>query len=137
MLLWSGNVVLVLLAAAKKVVAQHAADKHIEQGGQDHDKQKSCKSKPRKTVFFLTILLSIRRHVLLSLLVCQHTSPIESVQDSCICCTLLQGCDLNTPLGQQSFKQNDLLNKTCQRSAYGRCCKGFFYGSSLRWDLYR
>lgn len=32
---------------------------------------------------------------------------------SCGCRTLLQGCDLNTPEGQQTFKANDLLNKTC------------------------
>ncbi|MGP8260602.1 MAG: hypothetical protein ACLQM6_11700 [Acidobacteriaceae bacterium] len=105
---------LVHLAPAKKVVAHHAADKHIEQGGQDRDKQESYKSKPRNTVFFLTILLPIRRHVLLSLLVRQLTSQIESVHGSCICCTLLQGYDLNTPLGRQSFKQNDLLNTICK-----------------------
>jgi C_GCAxxG_C_C family probable redox protein len=43
------------------------------------------------------------------------TSQFESQHGSCICRTLLHGCDLNTPDGQQSFKQNDLLNKTCKR----------------------
>jgi len=43
------------------------------------------------------------------------TAQFESARGSCICRTLLQGCDLNTPAGQQSFKQNDLLNKTCKR----------------------
>jgi peroxiredoxin len=41
-------------------------------------------------------------------LVRKLTSQFESVHGSCICCTLLQGCDLNTPHGQQSFKQNEL-----------------------------
>jgi len=45
--LWSGDVVLIHLAAAKKVVTHHAADKHEEQDGQDHDKQEPCKSRPR------------------------------------------------------------------------------------------
>jgi len=45
--LWSGDVVLVHLAAAKKVVAHHAVDKHEDQHGQDHDKQEPCNSKPR------------------------------------------------------------------------------------------
>jgi len=40
-------------------------------------------------------------------------SLFEAEHGSCICRTLLQGCDLNTPGGQQSYKQNDLLNKTC------------------------
>ena len=43
------------------------------------------------------------------------TAQFESAHGSCICLTLLQGCDLNTPAGQQSFKQNDLLNQTCKR----------------------
>jgi hypothetical protein len=38
--------VLVHLAAAKKVVPYHTADKHEEQYGQDHDKQEPYKSKP-------------------------------------------------------------------------------------------
>lgn len=37
----------------------------------------------------------------------------ELKHGSCICRALLQGCDLNTPEGQQYFKENDLLNKTC------------------------
>ena len=42
-------------------------------------------------------------------------SQFESQHGSCLCRSLLQGCDLNTPAGQQYFKQNDLLHKTCQR----------------------
>ena len=45
--LWSGDVMPVLLATAKKVVTHHAVDKHEEQDGQDHYKQEPCKSKPR------------------------------------------------------------------------------------------
>jgi len=56
----------VLLAAAKKVVSHHTVDKHEKQDGQDHDKQEPCKSKPRGTLFILIILVSIRRHRLLS-----------------------------------------------------------------------
>ena len=41
-------------------------------------------------------------------------SRFESKHGSCICRALLNGCDLNTPDGQQYFKQNDLLNKTCK-----------------------
>jgi hypothetical protein len=44
--LWSVDVVLVLLAPAKKVVTHHAIDKHEEQDGQDHYKQEPCNSKP-------------------------------------------------------------------------------------------
>jgi C_GCAxxG_C_C family probable redox protein len=42
-------------------------------------------------------------------------SLFEAEHGSCICRTLLQGCDLNTPEGQLAYKQNDLLNKTCKR----------------------
>jgi len=38
----------------------------------------------------------------------------ESKHGTCICRTLLNGCDLNTPDGQQYFKDHDLLNKTCK-----------------------
>jgi len=38
----------------------------------------------------------------------------ESKHGTCVCSTLLNGCDLNTPEGQQHFKENDLLNKTCK-----------------------
>lgn len=40
-------------------------------------------------------------------------SRFESKHGTCICHTLLNGCDLNTPEGQRYFKENDLLNKTC------------------------
>ena len=42
-------------------------------------------------------------------------SLFEAEHGSCICRTLLQGCDLNTPEGQEFYKQNDLLHKTCKR----------------------
>jgi C_GCAxxG_C_C family probable redox protein len=42
-------------------------------------------------------------------------SLFEAAHGSCVCLTLLQGCDLNTPEGQLAYKQNDLLNKTCKR----------------------
>jgi len=38
----------------------------------------------------------------------------ESAHGTCVCRGLLGGCDLNTPAGQQHFKDNDLLNKTCK-----------------------
>jgi C_GCAxxG_C_C family probable redox protein len=41
-------------------------------------------------------------------------SRFESKHGTCICRTLLEGCDLNTPDGQRCFKENDLLNKTCK-----------------------
>ena len=41
-------------------------------------------------------------------------SQFESKHGSCICRNLLNGCDLQTPAGQQYFKENDLLNKTCK-----------------------
>jgi len=41
-------------------------------------------------------------------------SQFESRHGSCICRTLLNGCDLRTPEGQRYFKENDLLNKTCK-----------------------
>ena len=40
-------------------------------------------------------------------------SQFESKHGTCICRTLLKGCDLGTPDGQRYFKENDLLNKTC------------------------
>ncbi len=42
-------------------------------------------------------------------------SLFEAEHGSCVCRTLLQGCDLNTPEGQLAYKQNNLLNKTCKR----------------------
>jgi C_GCAxxG_C_C family probable redox protein len=39
----------------------------------------------------------------------------EAKHGSCLCRTLLQGCDLSTEEGQRFFKENDLLNKTCKR----------------------
>ena len=44
----------------------------------------------------------------------QLMSRFESKQGTCLCRNLLNGCDLNTPEGQQYFKQNDLLNRTCK-----------------------
>ena len=41
-------------------------------------------------------------------------SQFESRYGTCICRTLLNGCNLDTPSGQQHFKENDLLNKTCK-----------------------
>jgi C_GCAxxG_C_C family probable redox protein len=41
-------------------------------------------------------------------------SRFESKHGTCICRKLLNGCDLSTPEGQQHFKDNDLLNKTCK-----------------------
>ena len=41
-------------------------------------------------------------------------SRFEARHGSCICRTLLNGCDLNTADGQREFKENDLLNKTCK-----------------------
>jgi C_GCAxxG_C_C family probable redox protein len=38
----------------------------------------------------------------------------ESRHGTRLCRTLLNGCDLTTPEGQQFFKENDLLNKTCK-----------------------
>jgi C_GCAxxG_C_C family probable redox protein len=38
----------------------------------------------------------------------------EARHGTCNCRTLLNGCDLNTPEGQQYFKDNDLLNVTCK-----------------------
>jgi len=40
-------------------------------------------------------------------------SRFESAHGSCHCRALLNGCDLNTPAGQQHFKDNNLLRKTC------------------------
>ena len=41
-------------------------------------------------------------------------SQFESQHGTCICRTLLKGCDLDTAEGQRDFKENDLLNKTCK-----------------------
>ncbi|MGA2175343.1 MAG: C-GCAxxG-C-C family protein [Verrucomicrobiota bacterium] len=41
-------------------------------------------------------------------------SQFESKHGTCLCRTLLNGCDLNTPSGQRYFKENDLLHKTCK-----------------------
>ena len=41
-------------------------------------------------------------------------SAFESKHGTCICRTLLNGCDLTTPEGMEYFKANDLLNKTCK-----------------------
>jgi C_GCAxxG_C_C family probable redox protein len=40
-------------------------------------------------------------------------SQFESRHSTCICRTLLNGCDLDTPTGQRYFKNYDLLCKTC------------------------
>jgi len=40
-------------------------------------------------------------------------SRFESAHGTCHCRALLGGCDLNTPAGQQSFKDNGLLHKIC------------------------
>jgi hypothetical protein len=44
--LWSGGVVLVHLAAAKKVVVHHASGKQEKYDCQEHDEQEFCKPKP-------------------------------------------------------------------------------------------
>jgi len=41
-------------------------------------------------------------------------SGFEAKHGTCICRTLLNGCDLSTPEGQRQFKESDLLNKTCK-----------------------
>ena len=38
---------------------------------------------------------------------------LEQQHGSCLCRTLLNGCDLRTAEGQQSFKEHDLIHKTC------------------------
>jgi C_GCAxxG_C_C family probable redox protein len=38
----------------------------------------------------------------------------ETKHGTCLCRTLLNGCDLNTPEGVRQFKENDFLNKTCK-----------------------
>jgi C_GCAxxG_C_C family probable redox protein len=40
-------------------------------------------------------------------------SRFETTHGTCHCRALLNGCDLSTPAGQQSFKDNDLLRKVC------------------------
>ena len=40
-------------------------------------------------------------------------NQFESQNGSCICRHLLNGCDLMTEEGQNYFKENDLLKKTC------------------------
>ena len=42
-------------------------------------------------------------------------AAFERAHGSCTCRTLLGGCDLQTPQGQQHFKEQDLLHKTCVR----------------------
>ncbi len=42
-------------------------------------------------------------------------AAFERVHGSCCCRTLLGGCDLQTPQGQQHFKEQDLLHKTCAK----------------------
>ncbi len=39
----------------------------------------------------------------------------ERVHGSCLCRTLLGGCDLRTPEGMQHFKEQDLHHKICVR----------------------
>lgn len=46
----------------------------------------------------------------------------EAVHGSCRCRDLLQGCDLNTPEGQQTFGRNDLLHNTCQHCVQTVVC---------------
>ena len=41
-------------------------------------------------------------------------SRFEARHGTCLCRTLLNGCDLNTPDGQRYFKENDLHNKICK-----------------------
>jgi len=41
-------------------------------------------------------------------------SQFEARHGSCLCRTLLKGCDLNTPEGQRFFKGSDLQNKICK-----------------------
>lgn len=43
----------------------------------------------------------------------EFTAQFEAEHGTCICRTLLNGCDLGTPEGQKFFKENDLLHKTC------------------------
>jgi C_GCAxxG_C_C family probable redox protein len=42
-------------------------------------------------------------------------AAFERTHGSCTCRTLLGGCDLQTPQGQQHFKEQDLLHKTCAK----------------------
>ena len=44
----------------------------------------------------------------------QLMSFFEAKHGTCSCRTLLNGCDLSTPLGQHTFKEKDLLNTTCK-----------------------
>jgi C_GCAxxG_C_C family probable redox protein len=41
-------------------------------------------------------------------------SRFEAKHGSCICRTLLNGCDLSTPEGWRHFKEADLRNKICK-----------------------
>jgi C_GCAxxG_C_C family probable redox protein len=43
-------------------------------------------------------------------------SRFESKHGTGLCRVLLDGCDLNTPEGQQFFKENDLANRICKTS---------------------
>ncbi len=40
-------------------------------------------------------------------------AQFESRHGTLVCSELLGGCDLNTPEGQQSFKEDDLPNRVC------------------------
>ena len=40
-------------------------------------------------------------------------AAFERVHGSCMCCTLLGGCDLRTPAGMQRFREEDLHHKVC------------------------
>jgi hypothetical protein len=42
-------------------------------------------------------------------------TAFERVHGSCGCRALLGGCNLRTPEGQQQFKEQDLLHKTCAK----------------------
>lgn len=44
----------------------------------------------------------------------QLMSGFEARHGSCLCRSLLEGCDLSTPGGQRLFKDHDLQNKTCK-----------------------
>jgi C_GCAxxG_C_C family probable redox protein len=41
-------------------------------------------------------------------------SRFEAKHGTFLCRALLEGCDLNTPEGQQNFKDNDLKNRVCK-----------------------
>ena len=39
----------------------------------------------------------------------------QALHGTCLCRELLPGCDLNTPLGQQKFKEQNLLETVCKQ----------------------